>query len=1049
MKGSPFERFERDAPRDQGDLQVLIELVDSFDRQWRAAGPDAKPEVEPFLDALIEPLRPMGRRHLDQLVRELQGGPDGFSDNATTHDPDRDWVDLAPHSGAGNWVGRASDRHEILAYLGHGGMGEVFKARDRITGKIVALKVIRQDRFAHLDDADRAAALRRFNQEIRLAAALDHAHIVPIYDAGTWDGHPYFTMRYIEGQSLSEVVRQGPMVPIDAAKCIHGIANAIAHAHERGLIHRDIKPHNILNDRKGTPYLVDFGLAKNLGFEGTELTESGGLVGTIAYLAPEALKGSRLATASSDQYSLGATLYHLLTGRPPFQSSNLSLMMQLIETEDPLSPRKLNPAVPPDLEQICLKCLRKNPTDRYASAASLADDLLRFLDDRPVRARPLRPWTRLWRWSASHPAQAALASMSVGVIAVAIALAAWWTVQRTNDAIDRKFAELRVSPASGAAAIINDLKRDRFRSPRRLPTHQRSLADSADFNIALATFALDPDASREAGLLNDLILSLTGPETPPERIQAFFASVPIEPSREAIKRSASRLVEDARTPAASRLRAAGILSGLRAAPGDNPWEGTPLARELAHQLIEEPPSDLRGWAELFRATPLFEAVIELHADEGSTESTRVSAAILLANWLKAPSLEDRVADVLSHADGRDLALVAQSLRSHPSELERLKQRALDQNVGSPRTRARWAAALLVLDKFDEVSALFDQAVDNTTRSLLVVNSARWGVPFQVYMNALEGPLTALDSHPEANSRRRALIQALGAYRFSAIPGASRERGLRYLTQVFKSTSDSGCRESARWVLRASWKQPVPTDSAPTPPDALWSDENGLTMVFVPSPARGSFDEKAELQVASHPFAIATTELTRGVYRTVMKRGPSGDDDLPMTNLTASEVDAFLVELSRRSSSTPVDRPPYRLPSDQEWYTACLGKSQARVKRPFGDDATLVAYFTWHLENSGNLPHPVGLLLPNDLGLFDMLGNVHERVQPRPFPKSDWFLVDRGGAYHSLSKLMELDAFSAPKQVEPGAVYQGIRIARDLTKIELSRLPVPSRTISQP
>jgi WD40 repeat protein/tRNA A-37 threonylcarbamoyl transferase component Bud32 len=282
--------------------------------------------------------------------------------------------------------------YQLLAEVGRGGMGVVYKARQETLNRTVALKMILSGRLA--TEAD----VRRFRAEAEAAARLDHHGIVTVYEVGQHEGQHYFSMAFVEGESLAHRLAQGLLAPREAADLTRKVAEAVAYAHVEGVVHRDLKPANILIDKNGQPRLTDFGLAKRV--EGDSgLTATGQILGTPSYMPPEQASGCGDAVGPlSDVYSLGAILYCLLTGRPPFQADNpLDTLMQVLQ-RDPVPPRQLNAAIPRDLETICLKCLEKDPRKRYPSAQELTADLGRFLGGLPIRARPVTQAERTVKW---------------------------------------------------------------------------------------------------------------------------------------------------------------------------------------------------------------------------------------------------------------------------------------------------------------------------------------------------------------------------------------------------------------------------------------------------------------------------------------------------------------------------------------------------------------------------------------------------------------------------------------------------------------------------
>src|SRR6516164_465287 len=287
--------------------------------------------------------------------------------------------------------------YELLEEIGRGAQGVVFHARQKSLNRSVALKVISLGQWAS------KAHLKRFRREAEAAASLDHSSIVPIYEVGERDGQCYFSMKFVEGGQLDEVVRLTPKPIRQAAELIAKVARTVHYAHEHGILHRDIKPGNILLDAKGEPHLTDFGLARLIESE-SSVTQTLDVLGTPSYMAPEQAVGNNAAVSSAtDVYGLGAVLYQLLTGHPPFAGGTTYETIKLLEDTEPRPLRLLNPKIDRDLSTICLKCLEKDPKRRYSSALALAEDLERWLARLPVVARPVSPLIRAWRWARRNP----------------------------------------------------------------------------------------------------------------------------------------------------------------------------------------------------------------------------------------------------------------------------------------------------------------------------------------------------------------------------------------------------------------------------------------------------------------------------------------------------------------------------------------------------------------------------------------------------------------------------------------------------------------------
>src|SRR5213079_259181 len=335
-------------------------------------------------------------------------------------DPGQPASSMPATAHAAKVLGELGD-YELLEEVGRGGQGVVFRARQKSLNRIVALKVIGLGQWAT------KAHLKRFRLEAEAAAGLDHPCIVPIYEVGERDGQCYFSMKFVEGGQLDEVVRHAPMSIRQAVELIVKVARTVHYAHEHGILHRDIKPGNILLDAKGEPHLTDFGLARLLETEGS-VTQTLDVMGTPSYMAPEQAVGNNTGVSNAtDVYGIGAVLYQLLTGHPPFAGGTTYETIKLVLDTEPRQPRLWNPRIDRDVSTICLKCLEKDPKRRYSSALALAEDLERWLRHEPILARRTGVVSRTEKWVRRNPTGALLAASLV-----ALAAAAGWIVWKTE-----------------------------------------------------------------------------------------------------------------------------------------------------------------------------------------------------------------------------------------------------------------------------------------------------------------------------------------------------------------------------------------------------------------------------------------------------------------------------------------------------------------------------------------------------------------------------------------------------------------------------------------
>jgi hypothetical protein len=505
--------------------------------------------------------------------------------------------------------------YEVLAEVGRGGMGVVYKARQLRPDRIVALKMLLAGRQAGQQERT------RFLHEAEAVARLQHPHIVALYEAGQHGDLPYFTLEFVAGGSLADVLRGKPLPPGDAARLVEQVARAANYAHERGVFHRDLKPGNILLQmadasvpletqppseegrilrlHSATPKITDFGLARNMAGN-PALTPTGAVLGTPSYMPPEQAQGvPQQVGAAADVYALGAILYECLTGRPPFQGPTPADTLLQVMQNEPAPPSVLQRGVPRDLETICLKCLRKEPHRRYASALGLAEDLRRFQAGEPIRARPVGRGERLAKWCRRHPGVAALSAAMVLLVLVAGSLVTWhWRHAVTALAqlrsektarARRQVAALPDAAPGRVPAILEELEANREEVLPLLRQHYaEEKVQSRRMRLALALVPVEP--ARFRGPLTRWMLRAEDPA------EVVLVREVLAPYRRELAARLWAKAQDAREPAGVRWRALVALAAYD--PDNRRWRK--LGPQVAQHLLAANPLHREMWAEALR-----------------------------------------------------------------------------------------------------------------------------------------------------------------------------------------------------------------------------------------------------------------------------------------------------------------------------------------------------------------------------------------------------------------------------------------------------------------
>jgi serine/threonine protein kinase/formylglycine-generating enzyme required for sulfatase activity len=932
--------------------------------------------------------------------------------------------------------------YEILGVLGKGGMGIVYKARQISLNRLVALKMVLAGGHAGQEE------LARFRAEAAAVACLQHPNIVQIYEVSEADGRPYFSLEYCSGGSLADRIDGTPWPVERAAALIETLARAVDAAHQAGIVHRDLKPANILlvPPRRagasaemslaelattrpsiiecGMPKITDFGVAKRL--DGTDAkTVTGAVIGTPSYMAPEQTGGTGQAVGpATDTYALGAILYELLTGRPPFKGATpIDTVMQVV-AEDPVPPRHLQSRIPRDLETICLKCLHKQPRKRYASAEALADDLKRFLDNEPVLARPTPFWERGAKWVKRRPTSAALVGLSLLVTLGVVGLAWKESRDRREMEVTNFIKRLESSDPNEWRGLLRELE------PLRDDTEPRLLIVARDRNAEPSKrlrsyLALKDIDDQQVEYLSERLLdcSLSEFRLVRNRLERFKKN--LTPSLFEVLRDPGQTV-------GARFRAGLALAFY--VPDDPAWVASDFAF-LAGEILaagRDDQRDVRDYLRPLGGRLLAPLEAAFHDDKART-SSRLAAADALADL--ASDDPPRLARLASEAGAEQYAplrialtgledatpareVLHGYLHEAPApqlgELERIR-------VG--RRRAGAAVTLMHLGEFTAAAEVLRVRDDPEAATQFIHGLRDRAIPARDILDCL--------SDGKDTDVLYGLLLALGEFRVDELP-PSALAGLRArLIDWHGSDPRSIIHGASGWLLR-TWGfgrdadradlKPLPYDPSGT---REWfveriGDEFFTFVVFRPgqfiagSPAGEPFRRPNEVLhrvQLTRPFAMCDRELTASQYGRFLRASglqvdtdePSAGPTYPASGVTWPEAILFCHWLTIASGQPAsacsygdlapptqavdallkhVDFYPerfgYRLPTEAEWEYAC--RAGTATAYGFGNDRAMLPFYGRHLQDGAI---PGGQLRPNRRGLFDMHGNVWEWCY-------DWF-----------------------------------------------------------
>jgi serine/threonine protein kinase/formylglycine-generating enzyme required for sulfatase activity len=961
------------------------------------------------------------------------------------------------------------DGYEILRELGRGGMGVVYHARQIALHREVALKVVLGGGYSG------ALAEARFQVEAEAVARVHHPNVVQVYEFGRHAGQPFFALEYVGGGTLADhLKRAGKFPPRDAAAMAAKLAGAVAAAHAQGIIHRDLKPANVLIAECGTrsagskpddetaresalrtqhsalePKITDFGLAK---IGASDLTATGAIFGTPAYMAPEQASGNaRTAGAAVDVYALGIILYELLTGRRPFEGETHSVIVQQI-TAVPRSPRALVRSVPRDLETVCLKCLEKDPKQRYQTADALAADLTAYLEGKPISARPVGPVERFVKLVRRNPWPTATAGVFLASV-VAVGVEAWR--ERGRRDLDRAkdlVKTLETSQLQSVDSVVTDI--DRYRDltrPLLREMAEQPITTRAGLHARLALLADDP------GRVAELVAYL--PDCRP------FELLPVrdflKPHAVAAAPPLWGVLTDDSQAVGRRLRAGCALAGLT--PDDPRWPAA--APALTGWVVTGDPLEVAVWAEAVHPIldHLFAPLVAWYAESRrKVESGRLVTAEIAAEAtaldLAANLLAQAAADRPAGLAGLVTSVAPRHLHLFEKAFEKYRDRVvveLTAELAAPvrqdwaaivrgegadndpvgavggaaaglavsipdlvmdaraKRRATAAAVLLKLDLPAAAWPMFRLAPDPSDRSYLLQRLAVVGIdPAEL--------VRRFDAEPDV-SARRALVLALGDYAPDRVPAGDRAALADKLVALYRRDPDPGLHAAIDWLLRQHWGRAADLARAdaelagpPAPGRDWFVSAEGQTFAVVRGPVEfemGYRDVNPD-RTAGTPahrvriprsFAVATKEVTAGEFLRFRPdhewtRRYSPDPDGPALSVTWYRAAEYCNWLSEREGvprdqwcyepnpageyaegmrATPghLGRTGYRLPTEAEWEYAC--RAGTRTARSYGRTADLMPRYGWYARLSDDRAWPVGRLRPNDLGLFDALGNAQE------------------------------------------------------------------------